>query len=234
MGTVSATTSQSRLAFELVAEEPSGTLSIDGGTGVITVLDSRLLNYELYPSVTATYRAVNGNVFADASITITLTDVTETVQKRLDDGELPSQIVGSGISVDSLYGKTFEGGAIAVYYTTVGSEGNCLIMHPERIGTGQTQSQANTLAENLVAGGKSDWRLPTETERIAFCPNFTNENKSSFPPFFPPVSFYWTGTNCGGICYRSFTLQVGGCSTGGSPASAMLNVLAVRMYNQPR
>ena len=80
----------------------------------------------------------------DLLINYLVNEVTPYVQERLDLGEAPKHIYDSDISLlDSLYGKTYEGGLIA-YLDTVSGTG--LIAAPE--------DQSTFAGKMIVALGK--------------------------------------------------------------------------------
>jgi hypothetical protein len=71
----------------------------------------------VYNTSTKTLNVFNGTNWMDLNgITFVL-----TVQLRLDVGETPKQIFDSGIPLDSLYGKSYEGGLLAYLNTTDGT-----------------------------------------------------------------------------------------------------------------
>jgi len=115
-----------------------------------------------------------------------------TAQVRLDNGETPFEIYQSGVPIDYIIGKTYQGGLIA-YLDTL--DGTGLIAAPSNfgsapwgcsenpvsgadgtgIGTGAQNtadiiavcSETNTAAyrcDNLTLGGYSDWFLPSKDE----------------------------------------------------------------------
>ena len=234
IGTLTSSVNRGEIVYQITSQEPSNAIEVDANTGQLTVKNKSQFNYERKTTITASFSATVESITETGTITITLTDVYETVQQRLNSGDLPIEIVDDGISVDSLFGKTFAGGSIAYYFASGGAMGDCLILYPDRIATNKTWSQANSEAQNFIANGYSDWELPTDSQRSLFCGKITNSNKDPFPPLYPTSKSYWTRTACGGICYRSFFLQSGACSSGGSPSSNLYDVMAVRVYQLPR
>ncbi len=232
------TTSQAEGAlidYELLDVNPADALTIEkimGGGNVahtVKVGDANLFNFELYPTITATLRARStvGVDFADATITITLTDVLETVQERLDDGETPKQIYNSNNSLlNDLYGKLYGGGIIATFNTANGT--GIILAESKLTGGPFTQAQANTAANNLVLNGFDDWKLPTETEGNAMCATL-----GIIDNLFAPVAgvMYWGNSFCcgGGGAYN-YGFANTGCSSGHGPTSTQLDAIAIRLY----
>ncbi|WP_108807461.1 IPT/TIG domain-containing protein [Aquimarina spinulae] len=75
LGTVSATTTDGAIAYALSSQTPSGALAIDASTGVLTVTDANLFDYERNTTVTATYTASVGQSTSQSTITINLNDL---------------------------------------------------------------------------------------------------------------------------------------------------------------
>ncbi|EZH75857.1 hypothetical protein ATO12_03445 [Aquimarina atlantica] len=75
LGTVSATTTDGTIAYALSSQTPSGALAIDASTGVLTVADANLFDYERNTTVTATYTASVGQSTSQSTITINLNDL---------------------------------------------------------------------------------------------------------------------------------------------------------------
>jgi len=226
LGTVTSSTNLGGLTFSMISE---GTSPIAvNSLGELTVATPSYFNYELRTTVQATVRATNGNVSKDATVTITLTDVTETVQKRLDDGETPYQIyTKDNTLLNQIYGKTFAGGKIGSLTTTgTTGKGNCLILYIDMDYSGN-QSASNTAANNLEAGGYSDWRLLTEAEAITVCATL-----GAVPNLFP-FAYFWTSTGCGGICYKAYYFSNSACGSGGEPSSNLNDLVAGRVYDDP-
>ncbi|MFN8888797.1 MAG: hypothetical protein ACK5WF_15150, partial [Cyclobacteriaceae bacterium] len=226
LGTVTSSTNLGGLTFSMISE---GTSPIAvNSVGELTVATPSYFNYELRTTVQATVRATNGNVSKDATVIITLTDVTETVQKRLDDGETPYQIyTKDNTLLNQIYGKTFAGGKIGSLTTTgTTGKGNCLILYIDMEYSGN-QSASNTVANNLETGGYSDWRLLTESEAITVC-----ATQGAVPNLFP-FAYFWTSTGCGGICYKAYYFSNSSCGSGGEPSSNGHHLVAGRVYDDP-
>lgn len=225
LGTISAsTTNEGLLTYSLTNMNPTNALVIDAN-GVLRVSDPARFNYELYPTITATVRVAtyNGTDYAEASITVTLTDQTETVQERLDDGETPLQIYTKSNSLlNQLYAKNYAGGIIGAFNTSTGS---CLILSGNQGGS-YTASAAVTAANNLVLNSYDDWRLPTEAEA-----NSLNTALSTGTNVLPTGGYYWTSTGCGGICVRDFFIGSSGIGGGGAPANNSYALMAIRIQN---
>lgn len=145
--------------------------------------------------------------------------VYKSVQKRLNENETPMSIYKSGISIDSLYGKTYKGGLI--YYFEInkgtglvahfqdnsgdvdwGGLGNVINANSIEIGSGQLNSNAimdyylikNTAADfcdTLILNGFDDWFLPSKNEMIMMMSKLKNKQNV----YFGAVSGYWTSSN---------------------------------------
>ncbi|MBI3219780.1 MAG: hypothetical protein HYZ44_09730 [Bacteroidetes bacterium] len=224
LGTVTASTNVGSLTYAIEEEGPSSPISVNS-SGQLTVKTPSKFNYELRTTVQAIVIATSGSVSKTATVTVTLTDVTETVQKRLDDGETPIQIyTKDNTLLNQIYGKTFAGGKIGSLTTTgtVG-RGNCLILYFDQEYSGN-QSASNTAANDLVSNGYSDWRLLTESEAITVC-----ATQGAVPNLFP-FAYFWTSSGCGGICYKAYYFSNSSCGSGGEPSSNNHQLVAVRVY----
>ena len=154
-------------------------------------------------------------------------DTTSTVQEntpnpyqeRLNNGETPFEIYQSGVSVDSLYGTTYQGGLIA-YLDTI--NGNGIVASPldesegfewgyadtlvdgadgTSIGTGKqntadilkTSTETNSAAyfcDTLTLGGYSDWFLPSKNELNLLRKNLYKKGFGDFEN-----NGYWSSTD---------------------------------------
>jgi hypothetical protein len=222
------------ITYELRNVTPANALELGvlgSGQTVLKVRDNNLFNFELYPTIIATVRArsvYNSRDvdFVDATFTIALTDVTETVQERLDDGETPLQIYNSNNALlNQLYAKTYAGGIIGAFNT---STGLCLILSGNQGGSYGANS-AITAANNLVLNGFDDWRLPTLTEATSL--GTAVESGVDAGNVLPTGGSYWTSTGCGGICVHTFFIGSFGVGTSGEPSSNLNALMAVRTQN---
>jgi hypothetical protein len=183
-------------------------------------------NFETTPTITAQATVTNRSEVKTASVTITVADVVETVQKRLDDGETPLQIYNSNNALlNEIYGKTYRGGLIATFNTT---NGTGVIMTATAIAGGPfTYLNAVSAANNLVLNTFDDWRLPTETEKNSICGVL-----ASVPNLWQPfdVAYWGITTCCGGGGANNYSFSNSGCSGGFSPISQLSEARAVRNY----
>jgi len=154
----------------------------------------------------------------DLLINYLVNNITLTVQQRLDLGETPKHIYDSDNSLlDSLYGKTYQGGLIAYLNTTTGTG---LIAAPEDqtagtewgcwgtqvggtssdIGTGQSNTTAIVngcaepgiaarLCEDLNDWGYDDWYLPSKDELNQLYLNLKVNGLGGFT-----IGYYWSST----------------------------------------
>ncbi|MCA3068204.1 MAG: IPT/TIG domain-containing protein [Cytophagales bacterium] len=226
LGTLTATATLGTATFSISSQTPAGAIAVNATTGQLTVADESKFNFELFPTITANVLATNSSATATAIVTITLTDVTETVQKRLDDGETPLQIYNSDNSLlNQIYGKTYRGGLIATFNT---ANGTGVIMTAAAIAGGPfTYTNAVSAANNLVLNTFEDWRLPTETEVNSICGILASVPNLWQPTLVP----YWGQTTCcGGGGANNYSFANGGCSGGFSPISQLSEARAVRNY----
>ncbi len=77
IGTISASTNNGTLAFELVEDSPNGALYLNAATGALTVANETLFDFETNPKITGTVKVINGDISKTASIIITLNDLEE-------------------------------------------------------------------------------------------------------------------------------------------------------------
>ena len=233
-GVTAETSNEGVITYELRNVTPANALELGvlgSGQTVLKVRDNNLFNFELYPTIIATVRArsvYNSRDvdFVDATFTIALTDVTETVQERLDDGETPLQIYNSNNALlNQLYAKTYAGGIIGAFNT---STGLCLILSGNQGGSYGANS-AITAANNLVLNGFDDWRLPTLTEATSL--GTAVESGGDAGNVLPTGGSYWTSTGCGGICVHTFFIGSFGVGTSGEPSSNLNALMAVRTQN---
>ncbi|WP_337842696.1 Ig-like domain-containing protein [Rheinheimera sp.] len=75
--TASSTDPDSSVSYSLT-DDAGGRFAIDSSTGVVTVLDGSLLDYETATSHDITVRATDGSLFADQTFSIAVTDVDDT------------------------------------------------------------------------------------------------------------------------------------------------------------
>lgn len=225
LGNLSAsTTNEGALVYTLLVENPAGALAIQP-TGNVIVLDKNFFNFEQRTQITATVTAASNysTDFKNATITITLTDVTETVQQRLTDGETPKQIYDKDNTLlNQLYAKNYAGGIIGSFNT---SSGSCMILSGNQGGS-YTASAAITAANNLSLNGYDDWRLPTNDEAQSL-----NTALSTGINVLPTGGSYWTSTGCGGICVHSFYIGSSALGGGGEPSSNLNALMAIRIQN---
>jgi len=168
-------------------------------------------------------------------------DVTENVQQRLNNGETPLSIYNSNNDLlESLYGKTYQGGLIFYLNTTTGSG---LVVTPSDIGkvvwgcfgieisgadgtdigTGQQNTLdiltgcseagiAARLCADLSLGGYDDWHLPSRDELNNLSANA--EAVANSGEDFLVGQGYWSSTEGAGGANFAYTQDIS------SPASA--------------
>ena len=146
-----------------------------------------------------------------------LITVTMTVQQRLDTGETAKHIVDSGIPLDSLYGKHFQGGLIFYLNTSTGDlmvaapsdQSNGIIWGPDgncstagALGAGLTNTNtivsalgtghyAAYICDTLTSGGYTDWCLPSIDELGLMRQNLFMHDIGGFASGQP---CYWSST----------------------------------------
>ncbi|MBI5217604.1 MAG: DUF1566 domain-containing protein [Bacteroidia bacterium] len=178
-----------------------------------------------------------------------------TVQQRLYSSETPKQIYDSGVSIDSLYGKTYQGGLIFYLNTSTGSglvsavsdqstnaQWGCYGteitgVDGTAIGTGEQNTidiingcsavgTAAKICRNYSGGGFNDWFLPSTGELQAM---FSNLCARGFGNFHSYSYFYWSSTEDNYIGAWEFDFVYHGVQ-GRSDKTSQLYVRAVRAF----
>ena len=77
IGTIMPTSSQGASTFSIVSQDPAGALEINSSSGVLTVADSAVFDFETNPKITGMIQIVNGGETNQINFTINLKDVVE-------------------------------------------------------------------------------------------------------------------------------------------------------------
>ena len=79
LGSIVVTDTVGQTTFKIMNESPSGAIFMDTYTGNFNVLDSSKFDFEINPILTSVVQVVNNADTTTANITITLTDINETI-----------------------------------------------------------------------------------------------------------------------------------------------------------
>lgn len=196
LGTINASTDSGTIAFSVLNSNPPGAFAVDPTTGIVTVADSALFDYELHTELHANISVTVDNVVENAHVTVFLTNEIDAVQDRLNNGETPFQIYNSDNSLlGEIHGSYYQGGYIAhlnlqngsglvVYPTELspagwGCDSTLTEATATHIFTGKTNTNiilnsscsdttgAAFLANDLEWQGYTDWHLPSRDELLA-------------------------------------------------------------------
>ena len=84
LGTIEASTSEGELSFVISEQQPTNAMQINETTGVLSVLNADLFDYETNPVITALVKVSSGNASEDVAISIVLKDTDETMISATD------------------------------------------------------------------------------------------------------------------------------------------------------
>jgi hypothetical protein len=202
------------------AQNPSiaNNKTLDGqGTGkFISIIKGLLPNTKYF--VRAYAINSSGTAYGDqVTFTTSLTPVN-TIQLRLDGGETPKQIFDSGIPLDSLYGKTYQGGLI-FYLNTF--NGNGFVAAPTNQGSslqwGCYGTPINGADSTAIGYGEQntvdiDAGCPTSNIAADICINLELNNYSTwFLPSKDELNLIYTNLVLKG--FGGFSSSVYWCSS---------------------
>ena len=177
-----------------------------------------------------------------------------TVQQRLNQGEAPKQIFDSGIPLDSLYGKTYQGGIIFYLDTIIGNglisstsdQSNGIIWGcfntyiggtSDTIGSGKANTMAIVagcsspsfaakLCNNLQLNNYNDWYLPSKNELSLMYSILKLNNYGNFSNMT-----YWSSTENSSSDAWYISFNTGSPNTGNKSYSSF--VRAIRSFDGP-
>ncbi len=76
---INASVTSGQISFSIKSQTPTGAFSVDSSTGQLTVADPSLFDFETNPTLTLVVTATSGAISKDATITVSLNNVLETV-----------------------------------------------------------------------------------------------------------------------------------------------------------
>jgi hypothetical protein len=166
------------LTYAVTAGNESGAFAIDSATGVITVADASLLDYESAPTFTLTVRVTDDGspaLFTDAVVTVNLSDVNEApvldnsgamALNTIDMG----QTNNPGTLVSELLASA---GGDRISDPDAGAlEGIAIVGADTANGSWQFSTDNGATWQSLGAVSDGSARLLTPTARVRFVPNF--------------------------------------------------------------
>jgi len=235
------------LSFSITSQTPTGALSIDAGTGELSVIDPNLFDYETNPVITATILVDDGAETATATATINLNDVDEvaaqntnlTLDENPSNGDIIGALQASGFNLS--YAITFQNPAGA--FTIDQNTGELSVAdetlfdfetNPNMLATISVSNGTQSVSANAFValndvneigeykyGGVIFWMNPTGDEGLVIA--LTNQSSSST----------W---GCSGVLTGSAGATIGtgetnttaiisaGCATPGTAAELVSNL----------
>ncbi|WP_442846139.1 hypothetical protein [Leeuwenhoekiella sp. H156] len=198
VGTIQAS-GGSGLTYSITFQNPAGAFSINQNTGVLSVADGSLFDFETNPNMLATISVSNGASSVSSNAFVSLTDANEIGEYKY--GGVIFWVNASGdeglvIGLTNLSGNA-----------TWGCTGVLTGASGDAIGAGQantntiitagctTATSAAVLASNLDTNGYDDWYLPTTAEWTEVFNNLSSIKPailSNGGDDFLPA--YWTST----------------------------------------
>lgn len=103
--TIDASITSGDITFSIESQNPSGAFLIDSSSGEIRVANASLFDFETNPTLTAIITAANGAIMEEATVTVNLNNVLETVNtsdETITIDENPSQ----GFQITTVAGTT--------------------------------------------------------------------------------------------------------------------------------
>ncbi|HPF10573.1 MAG TPA: hypothetical protein PKW08_04635 [Flavobacteriaceae bacterium] len=79
LGTLQVTSNASNLQYAILQQSPAGAVALNASTGQLTVADASAFDFETNATISGTVKVSQGNVSKQASFSITLEDVDETL-----------------------------------------------------------------------------------------------------------------------------------------------------------
>tara|TARA_B100000963_G_scaffold197214_1_gene171625 strand:+ start:111 stop:6728 length:6618 start_codon:yes stop_codon:yes gene_type:complete len=176
-----------------------------------------------------------------------------SVQQLLNNGFTPSDLLYSGVIVDSLYGKVYQDGiiyhidSVSIFLASLkedefqaefGCNGTFINNTSTNLGTGLSNSQSiiqqcasNNIAANLclslITDYHSDWFMPSRDELQLMYSNLKTNGYGDFDE----NTIYWSSSNGFGTPYRAWIVNFSDGSLGNYDSkNEILNVRPTRLH----